>query len=241
MKDYLFEPMVMALPISGSSLLFPVRRLWCVGRNYADHAREMGADPQREAPFFFAKPADALVPGGGPVPYPPGTADLQHEVELVAAIGRSGAAIARDRAGDHVFGYAVGIDLTRRDVQAAARRKGQPWEMGKAFDRSAPISPLAPATAVGHPRRGMLRLAVNGVERQRGDLADMILPVPDLIAELSRWVAMAPGDLIFTGTPAGVGPLAVGDRVSAAIEGVGELQIVIVAPGGGDRGMGNEE
>ncbi len=234
MADYLFEPAIVGLPIAGSPQLFPARRLWCVGRNYADHAREMGADPQREAPFFFAKPADALVPGGGALPYPPGTADFQHEVELVVAIGRGGTAIPPDAADSHVFGYAVGIDLTRRDLQLAAKRKGLPWEMGKAFDRSAPVSPLVPAQAIGHPRRGILSLAVNGQQRQRGDLADMILGVPLLIAELSRWVALAPGDLIFTGTPAGVGPLVVGDRVSASIEGVGEVGIEIVAPTGED-------
>jgi fumarylpyruvate hydrolase len=234
MADYLFEPAIVGLPIVGSPQLFPARRLWCVGRNYADHAREMGADPQREAPFFFAKPADALVPGGGALPYPPGTADFQHEVELVVAIGRGGADIPSDTAESHVFGYAVGIDLTRRDLQLAAKRKGLPWEMGKAFDRSAPVSPLVPAQAIGHPRRGILSLAVNGQQRQRGDLADMILGVPLLIAELSRWVALVPGDLIFTGTPAGVGPLVVGDRVSASIEGVGEVGIEIVAPTGVD-------
>lgn len=230
MNRYLFEPTVMSLPIDGSASRFPVRRVWCVGRNYADHAREMGADPRREAPFFFAKPADALVPEGGALPYPPGTSDLQHEVELVLAIGCGGAAIAADRALDHVLGYAVGIDLTRRDLQRTAKARGQPWEMGKAFDRSAPISRLVPVQAVGHPRCGTVRLTVNGVERQRGDLADMILPPAELIAGLSRLVELAPGDIVFTGTPAGVGPLVIGDRAWAGIEGIGELAITVVSP-----------
>lgn len=229
MSEYLFEPTVVSLPIAGTPLRFPVRRVWCVGRNYADHAREMGADPRREAPFFFAKPADALVPGGGALPYPPGTSDLQHEVELVLAIGRGGARIAPEGALEHVFGYAVGIDLTRRDLQSAAKARGQPWEMGKAFDRAAPISRLVSAQAVGHPRRAVVRLTVNGVERQRGDLADMILSPPELIAELSKLVELAPGDIVFTGTPAGVGSLSVGDRVWAGIEAIGELEIAIVA------------
>ena len=228
---YLFEPVIPALPIAGHDALFPVRRIWCVGRNYADHAREMGADPQREPPFYFAKPADALVPGGGALAYPPRTDDLQHEVELVVALGCGGANIAPEAALEHIFGYAVGLDLTRRDLQAGAKQKGQPWEMGKAFDRSAPISVLQPAAIVGHPRRGAIRLAVNGVERQRADLADMIWTVPEIVANLSALIAMAPGDLIFTGTPAGVGALAAGDRVDASIVGVGELVVSIVAPG----------
>jgi fumarylpyruvate hydrolase len=170
------------------------------------------------------------VPEGGALPYPPGTSDFQHEVELVLAIGRGGAAIAPERALEHVFGYGVGIDLTRRDLQSAAKARGQPWEMGKAFDRAAPVSRLVPALSVGHPRRGAIRLAVNGVERQRGDLADMILPPSELIAKLSHLVELAPGDIVFTGTPAGVGPLVVGDRAWAGIETVGELDIVIVSP-----------
>lgn len=222
-----------SVAIDGSDLRFPVRRIWCVARNYADHAREMGADPQREPPFFFAKPADAIVPGGGPVAYPPQTRNLHHEVELVAAIGRGGADIAAAAGLDHVFGYAVGVDLTRRDLQAAAREKGHPWEAGKAFDQSAPISALHPATHIGHPKRGPIRLAVGGVERQCGDLGDMIWSVAEVVSALSTYVALAPGDLIFTGTPAGVGALGVGDTIECAIGGVGQLAVTIVAPHSG--------
>ena len=226
--NYLFQPVIPALPVAAHDDLFPVRRIWCVGRNYAEHAIEMGADARREPPFFFAKPADAVVPGGGAVAYPPRTSDLQHEVELVVAIGRGGTDIPATAALEHVFAYAVGLDLTRRDLQAAAKRKGHPWEMGKAFDQSAPVSTLAAAAIIGHPARGVIRLAVNGVERQRGDIAAMIWLVPEIIANLSSQVALAPGDLIFTGTPAGVGPLVAGDRVEAAVESVGELFVSIV-------------
>ena len=222
-----------SVAIDGSDLRFPVRRIWCVARNYADHAREMGADPQREPPFFFAKPADAIVPGGGPVAYPPQTRNLHHEVELVAAIGRGGADIVVAAALDHVFGYAVGIDLTRRDLQAAAREKGQPWEAGKAFDQSAPISALRPATLVGHPQHGAIWLAVDGVERQRGDLGHMIWSVAEVVCTLLTYVTLAPGDLIFTGTPAGVGALVADDTIECAIDGVGQLAVNIVAPHSG--------
>lgn len=230
---FTFEASHPSVAIDGSDLRFPVRRIWCVARNYADHAREMGADPKREPPFFFAKPADAVVPDGGPVAYPPQTRNLHHEVELVAAIGRGGADIAVAAALDHVFGYAVGIDLTRRDLQAAAREKGQPWEAGKAFDQSAPISALRPAAHIGHPQRGAIWLTVGGVERQRGDLGDMIWSVDEVVSTLSTYVALAPGDLIFTGTPAGVGALAAGDAISCAIAGVGQLAVNIVAPHSG--------
>jgi fumarylpyruvate hydrolase len=223
---YLFEPVVTALPVIGSGLLYPVRRVWCVGRNYAAHAREMGG-AAADSPFFFAKPADAVVPAGGRVPYPPLTQDLQHEVELVLAIGRAGAGIDAAAACEYLLGYAVGIDLTRRDLQAAARVKGQPWEMGKAFDRSAPVSPLRLAAEIGHPRQAAIRLRVNGTLRQDGDLASMIWPVPQVLAALSRHVELAPGDLVFTGTPAGVGPVLPGDRLHAEIEGVGVLDVEI--------------
>lgn len=228
-----FEIKRPSVAIDGSDLRFPVRRIWCVARNYADHAREMGADPRREPPFFFSKPADAIVPGGGPVAYPPQTRNLHHEVELVAAIGRGGSDVAVAAALDYVFGYAVGIDLTRRDLQASAREKGQPWEAGKAFDQSAPISALRPATQIGHPQRGAIWLAVDSAERQRGDLTDMIWSVAEVVRTLSTYVALAPGDLIFTGTPAGVGALAVGDTIECAIDGVGQLAINIVAPHSG--------
>lgn len=221
-----FPLAVPELPVAGRDERFPVRRIYCVGRNYADHAREMGASG-REPPFFFAKPADAVVPVAagtvGQVAYPPRTADLHHEVELVVAIGAAGADIPAGEALEHVFGYAIGIDLTRRDLQAGLKQKGHPWEMAKAFDQSAPISPLFPVAARGHPARGAIWLRIEGLERQRGDLADMIWSVPEVIAELSGYVALRPGDLIFTGTPAGVGPVQRGERLVAGIAGLGEL------------------
>jgi fumarylpyruvate hydrolase len=232
--QFAFPLDIPSVPIVGRDVRFPVRRIWCVGRNYADHAREMGADPEREPPFFFAKPADAVVPGGGSVPYPPHTHKLQHEVELVVAIGKPGTNLAPGTALDHVFGYGVGVDLTRRDLQHAARDKGHPWEMGKAFDHAAPLSALHPIADVGHPACGAIHLAVNGVERQRGDLADMIWAVPEILANLSSYVALAPGDLIFTGTPAGVGTLLIGDRVECGIAGVGALDFSLV---GGAEGL----
>jgi fumarylpyruvate hydrolase len=216
--------------VAGTSDLFPVRRIHCVGRNYAEHAREMGASG-REPPFFFAKPGDAAVPvpegTEGRIAYPPRTANLHHEIELVVAIGRAGADIAAAKTRDHIFGYAVGVDLTRRDLQSELKKKAQPWEMAKAFDQSAPIGPIHPVQSCGHPDRGEIVLAVNGVERQRGDLADMIWSVPEVIAELSSYVELRPGDLIFTGTPSGVGPLDRGDRVSAVIACLSKLRLVI--------------
>lgn len=205
---------------------FPVRRVWCVGRNYAAHTREMGGDPSREPPFFFAKPADAVVPGGD-IPYPPQTANFHHEIELVVAIGKGGADIATTAALDHVFGYATGIDLTRRDIQADARMAGRPWDMAKGFDFSGPCGPILRA-ADFDPSAGRIRLDVNGETRQLADLGDMIWSVPETIAELSRYVAIAPGDLIFTGTPEGVGALVRGDRVFGLIDGLDPLEIRIV-------------
>ncbi|MDP1832688.1 MAG: fumarylacetoacetate hydrolase family protein [Geothrix sp.] len=217
-----------AVPVRGSSALFPVRRIYCVGRNYADHAREMGGDPGREPPFFFGKPHDSVVPGGGDIPYPPRTSNLHYEVELVVALAKGGRDIPVAEALGCVFGYAVGIDLTRRDLQAGSKEKGQPWDMAKGFDQSAPVSPITPASAAGHPESGAIWLAVNGAEKQRGDLAQMTWRVPEVIAHLSTFVALAPGDLIFTGTPSGVGPIVRGDRVRCGIEGIGELEIVLV-------------
>lgn len=217
-----------ALSVVGAEALFPVRRIHCVGRNYADHAREMGGDPSREPPFFFGKPSDTVVPGGGRIAYPPLTANLHHEVELVVALGGGGRDIPAERALDCVFGYAVGIDLTRRDLQARFKDKGQPWEMAKGFDQSAPVSALAPAARIGHPGSGAIWLAVNGVERQRGDLSQLTWSVAEVIAHLSTFVALAPGDLIFTGTPAGVGAIVPGDLVRCGIDGVGELEIRLV-------------
>jgi fumarylpyruvate hydrolase len=210
--------------------LFPVRRVFCVGRNYAAHAREMGADPSREPPFFFCKPADGLVPIAsgttGDVAYPPATTNLHHEVELVVAIGKGCAAIANADALDHVFGHAIGLDLTRRDLQNALKSKGHPWEMGKAFDQSAPISPLFRGNTL--PTGGRIWLDVNGERRQAGELADMIWSIAETIAHLSALVALAPGDLIFTGTPEGVGPLQRGDQIRAGIDGLGELHARMV-------------
>lgn len=216
-----------SLPIIGSEARFPVRRIYCVGRNYAEHAREMGGNPDREPPFFFMKPADAVVTDGR-MDYPSKTADLQHEVELVVALARGGRDIPADTALDCVFGYAVGLDMTRRDIQGELKAKGRSWEMGKAFDQSAPISPIVPASRIGHPQRGAITLAVNSQPRQHGDLADMIWPVADIIANLSGYVTLLPGDLIFTGTPAGVGKVERGDRLEGAVEGVGSLSLSIV-------------
>ena len=209
--------------IHGSDARFPVRRIFCVGKNYADHAREMGGDPEREPPFFFSKPADAVIGADVEIPFPPRTANLHHEIELVVAIGKGGANIPAEAAFDHIFGYAVGNDLTRRDLQAEAKADGRPWDMAKGFDNSAVVSPLRLAEEIGHPERARIWLSVNGKLRQDGDIADLIWPVPAIIAELSSYVALQPGDLIFTGTPAGVGRIERGDRVEGGIEGIGEI------------------
>ena len=215
-----------SLSVADTDARFPLRRIFCVGRNYAEHAREMGHDPTREPPFFFTKPADAAVQRET-VAYPPATADLHHEVELVVALKAGGADLSPEVALDCVFGYAVGVDLTRRDLQAKAKAKGHPWDMGKGFDESGPIGILQPAAAIGHPQRGAITLAVNGETRQRGDLAQMIWSIPEVIAELSRLVRLAPGDLIFTGTPAGVSAIVRGDRISGQIAGVGNLAFTL--------------
>jgi fumarylpyruvate hydrolase len=220
------------VPVAGSADSFPVRRIYCVGRNYAAHAREMGSDPDRDPPFFFCKPADAVVPvlPGTTVdlPYPSQTANYHHEVELVVAIGKRGRDIAAADAGSHVWGYTVGFDMTRRDLQFALRDKGRPWELGKAFDQSAPIAPLVPVSRCGHPATGRIWLEVNGKLKQQGDLADLIWSVPETIAHLSKYFELVPGDLIFTGTPEGVGPVVKGDLVTGGIDAIGELSIRIV-------------
>ncbi len=222
-----------ALPVAGSTDCFPVRRVFCVGRNYADHAREMGAADQaegREPPFFFMKPGDAVVGGAGEigVAYPPLTNNLHHEVELIVALGGGGANVAVDAAKDLIFGYAVGLDLTRRDIQARAKEKGHPWDMGKGFDQSAVAGVIQPAALVGHPDRGRIWLTVNGEIRQDGDLAAMLWKVADIVANLSTLVRLAAGDLIYTGTPAGVGPLQRGDVLEGGVAGVGTLRARIV-------------
>ncbi len=225
---YVFPPPpIPALPVVGSDERVPIHRVYCVGRNYAEHAIEMGSDPDREPPFFFCKPADAVVPGGGKVPYPPLTADLQHEIELVVILVRGGRDIAVAQALGCVYGYAVGIDLTRRDLQGEAKKTGRPWDMGKGFDHSAPCSAVNPVSAIGHPTQGAIWLKVNGALRQSGDLNQQIWKVEETISYLSRFVALAPGDLIFTGTPAGVGRIAPGDRLEAHIDKVGELLVLI--------------
>jgi fumarylpyruvate hydrolase len=225
---FVFDPPPqIALPVQGGAK-FPVRRVFCVGRNYAAHAREMGGDPNREPPFFFTKPADALVSGDAATPYPPATGRLHHEMELVVAIGTAGEEIPASAALNHVFGYAAGIDLTRRDLQDEAKAGRRPWDMSKGFDASAPIGEITPASVCGHPAAGRIRLLVNGQTRQDGDLADQIWPVPEIIAALSRLVRLAPGDLIFTGTPEGVGPLNRGDDVLGEIDGVGAVRTRIL-------------
>jgi fumarylpyruvate hydrolase len=221
-------PSTPAVPIAGTDQHYPVRRIYCVGRNYAEHAREMGVDPEREPPFFFAKPADAVVANGSEIPYPLSTRNFHHEIELVVAIGKAGVQISRESALTHVFGYAVGIDLTRRDLQLTAREKGRPWDAGKGFDRSAPISAIHRAEDIGHPATGSIWLKVNDTQKQAADLKDLLWPVPDVVAQLSELFALEPGDLIFTGTPAGVGPLVPGDRVSGGVAGVDEISIRIV-------------
>ena len=231
--NYAFPPApIPTVPVAGSADSFPVRRIYCVGRNYAAHAREMGSDPDRDPPFFFCKPADAVVPvlPGTTVdlPYPSQTANYHHEVELVVAIGKRGRDIAAADAGSHVWGYTVGFDMTRRDLQFALRDKGRPWELGKAFDQSAPIAPLVPVSRCGHPATGRIWLEVNGKLKQQGDLADLIWSVPETIAHLSKYFELVPGDLIFTGTPEGVGPVVKGDLVTGGIDTIGELSIRIV-------------
>lgn len=215
-----------SLAVQGDSRRFPVRRIWCVGRNYLEHVREMGND-ERQPPFFFAKHADMVAADGATIPYPPLTNDLHHEVELIVALKSGGLGIAPGQALDHVFGYGVGIDLTRRDLQMASRKKEQPWEIGKSFDQSAPCSALRPAAEIGHPSRGAIWLKVNGTERQRGDLDQLIWSVPEVIARLSQQVALGAGDLIMTGTPAGVAALAVGDSIECEVDGVATLQVRI--------------
>jgi fumarylpyruvate hydrolase len=214
-----------ALPIAESNESFPVGRIYCVGRNYAEHAREMGHDPEREPPFFFMKPADAIVPSGAVLPFPRATKDLHHEIEMVVAIGRDGTDIPVEKALDHVFGYAVGLDMTRRDLQGEAKKLGRPWEMGKAFDSSAPCTALKTAAMVGHPARGAIWLKVNGAVKQKGDLSEMIWNVPETISYLSKLITLRAGDLIMSGTPAGVGPVKAGDKLEGHVDGVGDLTV----------------
>lgn len=227
MSEYVIAPPPQpAVPVSGGGL-FPVRRIYCVGRNYAEHAREMGHDPNAEPPFFFAKPADALVIEGADSPYPSETQNQHHEIELVAAIGTGGRNIAVAEAMRHVWGYAVGIDLTRRDLQAWAKKGAKPWEVAKGFDHSAPIGTLVPAKGIPTPLKGAIELRVNGETRQSADIADMTWDLPHVIAELSKYFELFPGDLIFTGTPAGVSAVVKGDLLEGSIAGIGTVTVRI--------------
>lgn len=231
-ETYVFPPPpVVSLPIEGSQSRFPVRRVFCVGRNYAAHAREMGHDPDRDPPFFFIKNREDVVDiaaAGGRIAYPAGTADFHHEIELVVALGGGGTDILEEGALPLVYGYAVGLDLTRRDVQAEAKKLSRPWSTAKSFAQSAPIGGIRPASLIGHPASGAIRASVGGAVRQEGDLAEMIWPVAGIIAHLSRWFDLAAGDLIFTGTPAGVGTLVRGDFVEGSIESVGSIAVTVV-------------
>ncbi|MDX6751784.1 fumarylacetoacetate hydrolase family protein [Geminicoccaceae bacterium 1502E] len=215
-----------ALPVVGSEGLFPVRRVYCVGRNYAEHAREMGHDPNREEPFFFQKAPDALVTDGR-FPYPPMTSDVHHEIELVVALGKGGRNVAVEKANELIWGYAVGIDMTRRDLQAQAKKQGRPWEVAKSFDCSGPISPIVPASRSGLLTKGAIWLDVNGERRQDSDIDQLIWKIDESIAYLSRLFELQPGDLIFTGTPAGVAAVQRGDRLHGHVDGVGDLEVEV--------------
>jgi len=223
-----------SVPVAGSEQRFPVRHIYCVGRNYAEHAKEMGGDATKEPPFFFTKPADAIVPVVPPaiatVPYPMATQDFHHELELVVAIAKSGAKIRPDDAQALIYGYAVGLDMTRRDLQADMRERKRPWDIGKSFANAAPIAPIHPIAMTGVLTRGEITLEVNGQRRQHGDLADMVWDVPNILAFLSKLYRLEPGDLIFTGTPAGVGAVVVGDRLEGRIAGLTPLAVQIAAP-----------
>lgn len=228
MSDTVFAPPAPVLaPVRGSATTFPVRRVYCIGRNYAAHAIEMGGDPDREPPFFFQKNPDNLD-FSGVFPYPSRSSDVHHEVEMVVFLHKGGVNIPVAQALDCVFGYAVGLDMTRRDLQGEAKKLGRPWEVGKAFERSAPMGPIAPASEIGHPAAGRIALRVNGAPRQEGDLDQMIWKTPEMIACLSEHFALAPGDVIMTGTPAGVGAVARGDVMAAHVDGVGDLTVTVV-------------
>ena len=228
MSDFVFAPPPHAsVAVAGESKRFPVRRIICVGRNYAAHAREMGRDPDREPPFFFTKPADAVVDDGATIAYPPLTENYHYEIELVIAISSHAFNVSLDQALSHVYGYAVGIDLTRRDLQLQAREQGRPWDWGKAFDQSAPCAPIHKVDDVGHPSKGSIWLKVNGETKQDADLAELIWDVPEIISICSQAMHLQPGDLIYTGTPAGVGPIVPGDKVTGGIDGLGEISMTV--------------
>jgi fumarylpyruvate hydrolase len=221
-------PATVSLPVRGSDSRFPVHRVYCVGRNYAAHAIEMGHDPDREPPFFFQKNPDNLLSEGQDFPYPTMTEDVHHEIEMVVALKQGGDDIPEDRALDCVYGYAVSLDMTRRDLQGEMKKQGRPWEIGKAFEHSAPCGPIVPAEEIGHPDHGAVWLKINGEMRQEGDLNQMIWKVPEMITYLSRLFTLQPGDIIMSGTPAGVGPVVRGDKMLGFVEGVGELSLDVV-------------
>ena len=226
MSEFLFAPPApIAATVRGSAQRFPVRRIFCVGRNYEDHAKEMGAPADREAPFYFTKAAAHCVASGSTVPYPPGTKNFHHEMELVVAIGTDGFRIPEAEALEHVFGYACGLDMTRRDLQSIAKEKQRPWDIGKDFEQSAVLGEIAPAAEIGHPKSGRIELRVNDETRQSGDLSSLIHGVAAIVAHLSQYYHLQAGDLIYTGTPAGVGPVKPGDRLEGSIEGVGTLAL----------------
>ncbi|MFZ9649314.1 MAG: fumarylacetoacetate hydrolase family protein [Fluviibacter sp.] len=232
MTSYTFTPPAETLiPVAGSAAQFPVRRIYCVGRNYAEHAREMGSDPNREPPFFFSKPRDAVVPGGGGIPFPPATSNLQHEVELVVAIGKGGSDIPESVALSHVYGYATGIDFTRRDLQTLAREKQHPWELGKGMDHGAPISAIVPKAAHTLADDAAIWLKVNGELRQSSRLNQMTWNVAEIINRLSHFFALAPGDLIYTGTPGGVSTVLAGDSIICGIDGLPQLEVTLTQSG----------
>jgi fumarylpyruvate hydrolase len=228
MTGYIVQPVAVAtLPVQGSDKLFPIHRIYCVGRNYAEHAIEMGHDPSKEPPFFFQKNPDNIVTDGK-FPYPSATSDVHHEIEMVVALSKGGANIPVEAALDHVFGYGVGLDMTRRDLQGEAKKLGRPWEVGKAFEASAPCGPLVPASEIGHPTSGAVTLKVNAEIRQQGDLNQLIWKVPEMISYLSGLFTLQPGDIIMTGTPAGVGAVTPGDVLEGVVEGVGKIEVVVV-------------
>lgn len=232
--SYVFPPETQpSVAVRGSSERYAVARIFCVGRNYAAHAREMGGNPDREPPFYFSKPANALVPSGSTIAYPPGTKNYHYEMELVIAIGQPVFRIgpeAAEAAEAAVWGYAAGLDMTRRDLQAEAKAAGRPWDTAKGFEQSAVITELVPVSVIGHPKAGAITLAVNGVEKQRGDLNDMIWSVPEIVANLSQYYHLQPGDLIYTGTPEGVGAVKPGDVITGVIEGLDNLSLTIKDP-----------
>jgi fumarylpyruvate hydrolase len=227
--SYIFEPLpIPSLPIAGSEQRFPVHRIYCVGRNYAEHAIEMGFDPTREPPFFFQKNPDNILPPGKDFPYPSQSEDVHFEIEMVVALGKGGTDVPVEKALDLIYGYGVGLDMTRRDLQGVAKKMGRPWEVGKAFEASAPCSALVPVSEIGHPDKGNVWIDVNGERRQTGDLDQMIWKVPEMIAYLSALFTLQPGDLIFSGTPAGVGAVKRGDHLKGGVDKVGEIELRVI-------------